>query len=128
LRSLAVKTASEPWFDNYRRASEGPCLLQSRQRPFIGVSSASAPELISFLEQQGYIAETSTEPDTCSFYLDRRTFSRQDERPLLVQLEQADFPLARFGRWPNGARSALCVTGDIDALTVWDYSLRFLGN
>ena len=37
--------------------------------------------------------------------------------PLLTQIEQADFPLVRFGRWPNGARSAFNVTGDIDALT-----------
>ena len=46
---------------------------------------------------------------------------------LLAQIEGGDFPLVRLGRWPNGARSALCVTGDIDALTIWDYGLRFLG-
>jgi hypothetical protein len=30
-----------------------------------------------------------------------------------------------LGRWLNGARSALAITGDIDALTLWDCGLRF---
>ena len=29
--------------------------------------------------------------------------------------------------WPDGARSALAITGDIDALTLWDYGLRLAG-
>jgi hypothetical protein len=32
-----------------------------------------------------------------------------------------------LGLWPAGARSALAVTGDIDALTLWDFGLRLLG-
>jgi hypothetical protein len=129
LRSLEVKTTSEPWFDSYRRASDGTsCTVQSHQRPFIGVSPDSPPGLVSFLKQQGYIVEISNEADLYSFYLNRRIFSQQDERPLLTQIEETNFPLARLGRWPDGARSALCITGDIDALTIWDYSLRFLGN
>lgn len=128
LRSLEVKTRSELWFDGYRRAGDGTsCVLQIQQRPIIGVSPTSAPALISFLQQQGYIVETSSDAAVYAFYLDRPIFARQDERPLLNQIETGDFPLVRLGRWPNGARSALCITGDIDALTFWDYSLRFLG-
>jgi hypothetical protein len=129
LRSLEAKSPTEPWFDNYQRASDKTiCAIQCHQRPFIGVSPDSAPAMASFLQQQGYVVETSTEPHLYSHYFDRRSFSRQDERPLLIQIEHDNFPLARLARWPNGARSALCITGDIDALTVWDYSLRFLGN
>ena len=62
-----------------------------------------------------------------SYYLDRATFTAEDQRPLLAEIEGADKPLVRLGRWPNGARSALAVTGDIDALTLWDYGLRFIG-
>ncbi len=29
--------------------------------------------------------------------------------------------------WPGNARSALSITGDIDALTLWDYGARFIG-
>ena len=35
--------------------------------------------------------------------------------------------LVRFGVWPRGNRSALSVTGDIDALTIWDFAHRFRG-
>jgi peptidoglycan/xylan/chitin deacetylase (PgdA/CDA1 family) len=127
LRSLEVETATEPWFDGYQRASETPCTIHTSKRPFIGVSPGTAPALISFLKQQGYVLETSPNPDLYSFHLDQSSFSRQEERPLIAQIEEASFPLVRMGRWPNGARSAMAITGDIDALTLWDYGLRFLG-
>lgn len=128
LRAVETKTATEPWFDGYRRATEGPCQVSYHQkRPFIGVSPTSSPSLVSFLKQQGYIVEQSTQPDLYTFYLDRPDFTPDQERPLVTHLETADFSLARLGRWPYGARSAFCVTGDIDALTVWDYGLRFVG-
>jgi hypothetical protein len=127
LRSLEAKTATEPWFDGYQRASEVPCVVRVHKRPFIGVSPGTAPALIHFLKQQGYVVETSSNPDSYSFYLDRGSFSRQEERALIARIEETDFPLAHLGRWPHGARSALAVTGDIDALTLWDYGLRSLG-
>src|SRR5690606_30139176 len=88
---------------------------------------ASDPALASFLRQQGYIVEEAPDGEAHACYLDRPSFRQEDERPLLAQLEAGDFPLVRLGRWPDAARSALCITGDIDALTLWDYSLRFLG-
>ncbi len=127
LRALDVKTAAEPWFDGYQRASERPCVIHSNKRPFIGVSPGTTSTLISFLKQQGYILEISSHPAAYSFYLDRGSFSCNEERRLLTEIEGAHYPLVRFGRWPNGTRSAMAVTGDIDALTVWDYGLRFLG-
>jgi peptidoglycan/xylan/chitin deacetylase (PgdA/CDA1 family) len=127
LRSLDVKTAVEPWFDGYQLATEMPCIVRVNRRPFIGVSPDAAPSMISFLNQQGYIVETALNVDVYPLYLDSRSFSREDERLLVAQIEGADFPLARLGRWPNGARSAFCVTGDIDALTLWDYGLRLFG-
>jgi hypothetical protein len=127
LRSLDVQTLTEPWFDGYQRASQMPCVVRAQKRPFIGVSPDAAPALVSFLKQQGYIVETSLNPDRHSFYLDRSAFFSEDKRRLIAQIEGSDLPLARLGRWPNGARSALSVTGDIDALTLWDYGLRSLG-
>ena len=127
LRSLEAKTATVPWFDNYQRASEIPCVIQTDKRPFIGVSPESAPYLASFLKQQGYIVEISSEATSYSLYLDRPTFPREKERSLIAQIEGQSVPLARLGRWPHGTRSAFCVTGDIDALTVLDYALRFIG-
>jgi hypothetical protein len=36
-------------------------------------------------------------------------------------------PSVELGRWPDGARSALAVTGDVDALTIRDYTRRLNG-
>jgi hypothetical protein len=129
LRRLELKTPSEVWYDGYQRSSHPTsCIVLSQKRPFIGISPDASPNLVSFLQQQGYVIEISTAAELYPLYLDYRTFSAQQERSLLAKIEGDSFPLARLARWPNGARSALCITGDIDALTVWDYSLRFLGN
>ena len=127
LRSLDAKTETKPWFDGYEQASKSPCIIQTSKRPFIGLSPDSSAALHSFLKQQGYIVEVTSNPDNYSMYLDDNAFSRYKERPLIVKIEAADFPLARLGRWPNGARSAFNVTGDIDAITFWDYSQRLQG-
>jgi len=127
LRSLDVRTAASPWAGGYQRATQAPCVIHTRKRPFIGVSPGSSSILLSFLRQQGYIVEVSSQPDAYTFYIERSSFSRREERPLLDHIEEADFPLARLNRWPNGARGALAVTGDIDVLTLWDYGLRFFG-
>jgi peptidoglycan/xylan/chitin deacetylase (PgdA/CDA1 family) len=126
LRSLDVRTATAPGFDGYQRATETPCMVHTNgRRPFVGVSPGTAPAMTSFLKQQGYIVEASSVPDLYPIYLDHDSFSRADQGPLLARIEGADFPLARLGRWPEGARSALAVTGDVDSLTLWDYGLRF---
>lgn len=127
LRNVEATSSVVAWDTVYQRAVGTEVSLQSSRRPFIGVSPSSASNLKSFLRQQGFIIEEVQDDQTNTFYLDRREFNKQDERPLLALIEQGDFPLVRLGRWPDGARSALVITGDIDALTFWDYSLRFLG-
>lgn len=126
-RGVELLTDAAPWDGVYRRVDGGTASLRAATRPLIGVSRRSAPYLTSFLRQQGFIVEMAEGPHAHAFYLDRPQFDHADERPLLAQIEGGDFPLVRLGRWPRGARSALCVTGDIDALTIWDYGLRFLG-
>jgi hypothetical protein len=48
------------------------------------------------------------------------------EGALIRHIESTDAPLVRYWRWPSEARSALCVSGDLDALTLVDYALRFV--
>lgn len=83
--------------------------------------------MISFLRQQGYLVQISDDEEPYPLYFDRTDFAPTDERSLLAQVEKSAGPLVRLCRWPNGARSALCVTGDIDALVLWDYGLRLFG-
>lgn len=127
-RGVELISASGHWDGVYRRAEAGEVRLRANRRPFIGVARTSAPQLTDFLLQQGYIVEQAEGSGDHTLYLDRPQFGPADERPLLAQIEGDNFPLVRLGRWPYGARSALCVTGDIDALTIWDYGLRLLGH
>lgn len=126
-RGVDVLSPAAAWDGRYLRASGPRIEVRAARRPFIGLSPDSSPYLAGFLRQQGYILEMASAGGVHARYLDRPRFTEEDERPLLAEIEQGDFPLVRLGRWPDGARSALCVTGDIDALTIWDYGLRFLG-
>lgn len=128
VRDVVIETPLEPWQDNFKRLTMTNFHFRASQRPWIGLSPESDPALNAFLKQQGYWVETSPDVQAYSIYLNYPKFTPEDERALLKQLDQDDAPLIRLGRWPHGARSALCVTGDIDALTLWDYGLRFLGN
>jgi peptidoglycan/xylan/chitin deacetylase (PgdA/CDA1 family) len=127
LRNVEVTSPAVQWDTTHQLARDTEVVVRSSRRPFIGVSRSSAHNLKSFLRGQGYIVEEADNNQTHTLFLDQGVFVKKDERPLLALIEQGDFPLVRIGRWPYGARSALSITGDIDAVTIWDYGLRFLG-
>ena len=127
VRGVEVDAATQAWADGYREVQGTTFTVRSPRRPFIGVSPTVSPELSTFVRQQGYIVETSQHGDRYAHCLQQTRFHAQDQRTLLAQIEGTSFPLVRLGRWPHGAHSALAITGDIDALTLWDYGLRFLG-
>ncbi|MBN1487730.1 MAG: polysaccharide deacetylase family protein [Anaerolineae bacterium] len=128
VRNVEVQeTATQPWFSNYQRVETQTLKVKTPVAPWLCYTDATAPELVSFLQQQGYILERKQDIAQCAFSLTQENFTPEDKRPVLNQIENADFPLVRLGRWPDGARSALSITGDIDCLTIWDYGLRFLG-
>jgi hypothetical protein len=116
-----------PLQNGYARAQGEMARMRSAKRPMIGVSPNSAPHLGSFLREQGYIIERSADAARYSFYLDIPHLVAEDERALLDKIERGRFPLARLGRWFDGAQSALCISGDIDAFTLYDYAARLLG-
>jgi peptidoglycan/xylan/chitin deacetylase (PgdA/CDA1 family) len=126
-RGVEVDVPTQFWAGHYRRVEATTFTIQAIKRPWIGLSPATSPQVGHFLRQQGYVVEADREPGRHTHYLDLPEFSARDKRRILSQIEETDFPLVRLGRWPNGAHSALAITGDIDALTLWDYFLRFLG-
>jgi hypothetical protein len=52
------------------------------------------------------------------------SFAESDKRGLIDFIEGSDAPLVRLWRWPNGARCAMSVTGDVDAMTMLDFLRR----
>jgi peptidoglycan/xylan/chitin deacetylase (PgdA/CDA1 family) len=126
-RAVEINAATTFWIDDIQQTKSMDFTLRSPIRPWIGVSPNVAPALTSFLRQQGYILETSRDRRRYSYYFDQTEFAAENQRPLLAQIEADSQPLVRLGRWPKGSRSALAITGDIDAITLWDYGLRLLG-
>jgi hypothetical protein len=125
-RGLTIDGA-EPWRGGYALAPSSTVEVRSERRPFIGVHPSSASGLAPFLRAQGYIVESTDDASAHSVFLRIERFVAGDELGLLSDLERGTVPLVRLGRWPNGAGSALCLTGDLDALTIWDYALRAFG-
>jgi hypothetical protein len=89
---------------------------------------ADAPkEVVSFLHNQGYVLDTGETATRCGTYIDAATLARlTSEAALIDYIEAATSPLVRYWRWPGGAKSAMCITGDLDALTLLDYGSRLL--
>jgi peptidoglycan/xylan/chitin deacetylase (PgdA/CDA1 family) len=125
-RALDVPEA-EPWADGYDIVHATHFDIDAVPRPFIGVHPSVPGALTNFLHEQGYIVEVSETKRAYSYFVERSNFARRDERALLDEIESRSFPLLRFGRWPHGARSAVSITCDIDALTIRDYGYRILG-
>lgn len=126
-RGVEMNAPNIAWANGYRVVEATRFTIHTPLRPVIGLSPSTAPGLASFLRQQGFIIETSTESGRYSCFFERPAFDASQERSILVQIEGSGQPLLRLGRWPNGAQSALAVTGDIDALALWDYALRMIG-
>ena len=91
----------------------------------IGVSPDASEKLLDFLREQGYIVEQSQERDAYGLYIDRGVRCEEsEEKGLIERIETADVPLIKLGRWPDGMKSALTVTGDLDCITLMDFFVR----
>lgn len=114
---------ADPWYGDDFVARVRSFEVDSPVKPVVGVSSRSPRAVLDFLREEGLPAETSDERTRFGAYVDLQG-DLFDEVGLLAELERAPGPLVRLGRWPAGARSALAVTGDIDAITLQDFALR----
>ena len=124
-----VSAPAEKWFDGYQSVTARDFILESPVHPFIGIGLNTAPAAISFLKNEGYAVEKSEQPGNYGIYLDNlEQFSAADEKPLTQQLERSGAARLKYWRWPDRARSALSVTGDIDAMTLIDFALRIKEN
>ncbi|UCB42522.1 MAG: polysaccharide deacetylase family protein [Dehalococcoidales bacterium] len=129
LKNCEADAPSTEWANGYRSIIARDFTLESPVRPVIGVSSDSSPAAVKFLRTEGFVVEQSDQPDHYGLYLDDLTrFEEADEKPLSEKVEQSEAPLLRYWRWPDQARSALSITGDIDSMTIADFALRIFEN
>lgn len=91
--------------------------------PVVGVDPSSPSSLSEFISEEGFVIE-SNPTATTAVEIRRDEFSPEDEQDVLREILSGDKPLIRLSRWPLAARSALAITGDVDAFTLWDYASR----
>ena len=113
----------------YAVAEAREFVLESPSRPIVGLAADTHPAALDFLRSEGYVAETGDASMDCGVYLeDLAAFDEAGEKTLVDRLRDSGAPLVRFWRWPERARSAVSVTGDIDAMTLTDFAMRIIEN
>jgi len=111
-----------------RVVEPGSIVVAGSARPCVGVTPGSDRAAIQALEDIGFVVEVGERGDDFVVHLGR---VESDDYAAIeacrAAVDGCAGPLIRFGTWPRGNRSALAVTGDIDALTIWDFFHRFQG-
>jgi hypothetical protein len=129
LKNCKTNVEVNNWFDGYQSINTRDFILESKAYPVVGVARDSSLAAVNFLKSEGYIVEMSDQPGNYGIYLNNLAqFHEVDEKPLSEELDKSNAPLLRYWRWPNQARSALSVTGDIDSITLIDFGFRILEN
>ena len=127
VRHMDIGEPTRAWYGSYRVLEGRTLRLNPDERPFIGVAADTPSGIVAFLREQGYIVDTSRQAPGCATYLGATELADvRDQIQLLDLIETSSAPLVRFWRWPAAARSAFCVTGDLDALSLSDYAARVL--
>jgi peptidoglycan/xylan/chitin deacetylase (PgdA/CDA1 family) len=102
--------------------------IQSPAKPIIGIGSNTPADVVGFIGKKGYAYGVSGIPEDFNCYIDCRDYrGRETEKDLTRRIEDCPYPLLRFWRWPDKARYAFAVTGDIDGVDLRDFWERFHG-
>jgi peptidoglycan/xylan/chitin deacetylase (PgdA/CDA1 family) len=117
-----LDTSAAPWHGRDLRCAARDFEAKAERLPVVGLSPRTPRAVTRFLTEEGFATETSDDRDTYGAYVD--VADAWTEVSVLDTVDAGPGPLARIWRWPDGARSALAVTGDIDALTLRDFMTR----
>jgi peptidoglycan/xylan/chitin deacetylase (PgdA/CDA1 family) len=127
--------ATSPWSGADTIIAGRQFTVHAATCPCIALSPRTPDVVEDFLLEQGYPTQR-VEPARApgySLYLDlpeglgeTRTERIARRSSLVAEVEALDKPLLRFGVWPERARAALSITGDIDSITIQDFFLRIV--
>ena len=133
-RYLEVEDQStSPWMGAAVLVRSHSFSINTEKCPCIGVSLRTPEEVVSFLYEQGYPVQRSSqeESENYAFYVDSPEglgveceAQVQKKCALVQQVETLAMPFLHFGCWPDGSRAALAISGDIDSVTIQDFFLR----
>ena len=124
-RNVDAGEAFKPWYGWYRAAEAAADLVVgSEKAPAVGLTEDAPAALEEFLVSEGFAVRRNDLGD-CAVVLDGpSSFGEADKRRTLDQIEAGDAPLVRLWRWPNGARCALSLSGDVDSMNIVDFLRR----
>jgi peptidoglycan/xylan/chitin deacetylase (PgdA/CDA1 family) len=135
-RHLEVKDQSViPWCGSDEWVQSQDFIVNATTCPCIALSGQTPGEVMDFLHEQGYAVMrcSSDDADRYALFLDRPAGlgATPEEKlaskiALVEQIEALEQPFLHFGCWPDGHRAALCISGDIDSITVQDFFLRIV--
>lgn len=134
VRGLDVGDAARPWDGTYEELKAREIDIPAGHRPFVGLPAGAPSRIVTRLRELGYLVDTGPTAVHCGVYLDAVALAGLlqghagwlDEVRLVEAIESAGGPLIRYGCWPGGAKSGLCISGDLDALTLFDYAARLV--
>lgn len=135
-RHLTVEgAATTPWFGAESSVDGRQFTVSAATCPSIALSGQTAQEVEDFLREQGYMVQRADAARASEYalFIDRpdglgstRPEQIAQRSALVAQVEALEEPLLRFGIWPDRARAALSITGDIDSITIQDFFLRIV--
>ncbi len=118
-----IDVECEPWYGRDAVCRSRDFEVASPRAPIVGLSPSTPVWVGDLLREEGMPFEISDRRESYGAYVDAAGPGWTEAR-VLEAIETAPGPLVRIWRWPDSARSALAVTGDIDALTLRDFALR----
>jgi hypothetical protein len=125
VKGLNTVGSERVWDGAYRQLGAQAIRAPAEPRPFVGLPPDAPKRVVSFLREQGYILDTGETVTRCGTYIDAVTLAGlTSDVDLINHIEALPGPLVRYWPWPHGAKSAMCITGDLDALTLLDYASR----
>ena len=125
VRGLESIGSMPVWDGDYHYINSNTLEVPANPRPFVGLSENAPERTVALLREQGYILEIGESANLCGIYLDEESLTKLNgDVKLINYIEASPNPMVRYGRWPDGAKSSLCLTGDLDALTLKDYLYR----
>jgi peptidoglycan/xylan/chitin deacetylase (PgdA/CDA1 family) len=126
-RNVRTNAPTRSWDGSYDVVDARELEAGGGERPLVGLAPSAPADTLVLLREHGYITDTSEDARECSIYLTPSLLRELATEVALVDfIESSRAPLVKFGRWPDEARSAFCVAGDLDALSLRDYAARIV--
>lgn len=125
IKGAEISEHYAPWDGAYQRVVANSIEIPAGSLPFIGIGTDVPDAVVTFLSDQGYILINGEEATSCNIYLDNQSLAHiPNDAALIDFIEGTETLLVRYWRWPDGVKSAISITGDLDALSLVDYMSR----